>query len=119
MHRFFVPQSYLGKTMTITGVDARHIYTVLRMQTGTKVQIVSEDGVSAVAEIAEANENAVTVRCLEVIAESHEPAVRITLAQGLAKGEKMDFIIQKAVELGVSEIVPDGDGAFSCEAGRR
>lgn len=51
MHRFFVPQSY-GETMTITGVDARHIYTVLRMQTGTKVQIVSEDGVSAVAEIA-------------------------------------------------------------------
>ena len=83
MHRFFVPQPY-GETMTITGVDARHIYTVLRMQTGTKVQIVSEDGVSAVAEIAEANENAVTVRCLEVIAESHEPAVRITLAQGLA-----------------------------------
>ena len=105
MHRFFVPQPY-GETMTITGVDARHIYTVLRMQTGTKVQIVSDDGVSAVAEIAEANENAVTVRCLEVIAESHEPAVRITLAQGLAKGEKMDFIIQKAVELGVSEIVP-------------
>lgn len=105
MHRFFVPQPY-GETMTITGVDARHIYTVLRMQTGTKVQIVSDDGVSAVAEISEANENAVTVRCLEVIAESHEPEVRITLAQGLAKGEKMDFIIQKAVELGVSEIVP-------------
>ena len=41
-----------------------------------------------------------------MLAESHEPSVRIILAQGLAKGEKMDFIIQKAVELGVSEIVP-------------
>lgn len=105
MHRFFIPQPY-GETMKITGVDARHIYTVLRMQAGTKVQIVSDDGVSAVAELIDVNESAVTVRCLEVISESHEPSVRITLAQGLAKGEKMDFIIQKAVELGVSEIVP-------------
>lgn len=92
--------------MSITGVDARHITTVLRMQLGTKIQIVSDDGVTAVAEVTTADENKVTVRCLEVLAESHEPALRLTLAQGLAKGEKMDFIIQKAVELGVSEIVP-------------
>lgn len=105
MHRFFIPQSY-GEMMTITGVDARHIYTVLRMTQGTKIQIVSDDGVTALAEITEAGENVVTVKCLEVLAESHEPSVRIILAQGLAKGEKMDFIIQKAVELGVSEIVP-------------
>lgn len=105
MHRFFIPQPY-GEMMTITGVDARHIYTVLRMTQGTKIQIVSDDGVTALAEITEAGESVVTVKCLEVLAESHEPSVRIILAQGLAKGEKMDFIIQKAVELGVSEIVP-------------
>ena len=103
MHRFFIPQPY-SDTMTIMGVDARHIYTVLRMQCGSRVQIVSDDGVTALAEIADANESVVTVKCLEVLAESHEPSVRIVLAQGLAKGEKMDFIIQKAVELGVSEI---------------
>ena len=105
MHRFFIPQPY-GEMMTITGVDARHIYTVLRMTQGTKIQIVSDDGVTALGEITEAGESVVTVKCLEVLAESHEPSVRISLAQGLAKGEKMDFIIQKAVELGVSEIVP-------------
>lgn len=105
MHRFFIPQPY-GEMMQITGVDARHIYTVLRMQHGTRVQIVSDDGVTALAEIAATSESVVTVHCLEVLAESHEPSVRIVLAQGLAKGEKMDFIIQKAVELGVSEIVP-------------
>ena len=105
MHRFFIPQPY-SDTMTIMGVDARHIYTVLRMQCGSRVQIVSDDGVTALAEIADANESVVTVKCLEVLAESHEPSVRIVLAQGLAKGEKMDFIIQKAVELGVSEIIP-------------
>lgn len=59
------------------GVDARHIYTVLRMQCGSRVQIVSDDGVTALAEIADANESVVTVKCLEVLAESHEPSVRI------------------------------------------
>lgn len=48
----------------------------------------SDDGVTALVEIADANESVVTVKCLEVLAESHEPSVRIVLAQGLAKGEK-------------------------------
>ena len=59
MHRFFIPQPY-SDTMTIMGVDARHIYTVLRMQCGSRVQIVSDDGVTALAEIADANESVVT-----------------------------------------------------------
>ena len=105
MHRFFIPQLY-NEEMSITGVDAKHIGKVLRMQPGDKLQIVSDDGVSALAEVTAISETTVTVRCLEVLAESHEPAVKITLAQGLAKGEKMDFIIQKAVELGVCSIVP-------------
>ena len=105
MHRFFIPQLY-NEEMTITGVDAKHIGKVLRMQPGDKLQIVSGDGVSALAEVAAITESTVTVRCLEKLAESHEPAVKITLAQGLAKGEKMDFIIQKAVELGAYSIVP-------------
>ena len=105
MHRFFIPELY-AQEMTITGVDARHISKVLRMRSGDKIQIVSDDGVTALAEIAGFSEGGVTVHCLEKLAESHEPAVQITLAQGLAKGEKMDFIIQKAVELGAASIVP-------------
>ena len=50
MHRFFVPQLY-NEEMTLTGVDARHISKVLRMQPGAQLQIVSDDGVSALAEI--------------------------------------------------------------------
>lgn len=99
MHRFFVPQLY-NETMTIEGVDARHISKVLRMQPGAQLQIVSDDGVSALAEITAIDSECVTVHCLEKLAESHEPAVRLILAQGLAKGEKMEFIIQKAVEMG-------------------
>ena len=105
MHRFFVPQLY-AEEMYIEGVDARHIRKVLRMQSGTQLQIVSDDGVSALAEITAIDSERVTVRCLEKLAESHEPRVKLVLAQGLAKGEKMDFIIQKAVEMGAYSVIP-------------
>lgn len=105
MHRFFVPQLY-SEEMYIEGVDARHISKVLRMQPGDKLQIVSDDGVSAMAEITAIASERVSVRCLEKLAESHEPRVRLVLAQGLAKGEKMDFIIQKAVEMGAYSVIP-------------
>lgn len=105
MHRFFIPRLYAAE-MVIKDVDAKHISKVLRMQPGDKIQIVSDDGVTAIAEIVSLQADNVVVRCLEKLAESHEPSVNITLAQGLAKGEKMDFIIQKAVEMGASSIVP-------------
>ena len=105
MHRFFVPQLY-NEEMYIEGVYARHISKVLRMQPGAQLQIVSDDGVSAVAEITAIDSERVTVRCLEKLAESHEPRVKLVLAQGLAKGEKMDFIIQKAVEMGAYSVIP-------------
>ena len=105
MHRFFVPQLY-NEEMYIEGVDARHISKVLRMQPGDKLQIVSDDGVSAMAEITAIASERVSVRCLEKLAESHEPRVRLVLAQGLAKGGNRDFIIQKAVEMGSYSVIP-------------
>ena len=105
MHRFFVPQNF-GNEMIITGVDAKHISKVLRMTLGDELQIVSDDGVTAQGKISFIYSACVKVGSLKIIAESNEPKVKITLAQGLAKGEKMDFIIQKAVELGVTSIVP-------------
>jgi len=105
MHRFFIPQLY-SEEMYIEGVDAWHISKVLRMQPREKLQIVSDDGVSAVAEIASIDRERVYVRCLEKLAESHEPQVKLVLAQGLTKGEKMDFIVQKAVEMGAYSVVP-------------
>lgn len=105
MHRFFIEENY-NDTMQITGGDAKHISKVLRMQPGDKVQVVSDDGITALSEIVAIDSESVTVRCVEKLAELHEPRVKITLAQGLAKGEKMEFIIQKAVELGATSVVP-------------
>ena len=81
MHRFFIPQPY-SDTMTIMGVDARHIYTVLRMQCGSRVQIVSDDGVTALAEIADANESV-------AVSYTHLRAHEIMLLRKLSAGRKL------------------------------
>ena len=105
MHRFFIPKPF-KEEMRITGRDAHHIIDVLRMQPGEQIQIVADDGVSFVGEVTAVNSNSVTVTAREILRETHEPDVRISLLQGLAKGDKMEFIIQKAVEIGVAEIFP-------------
>ena len=105
MHRFFIPKPY-KKEMQITGRDAHHIIDVLRMAPGDRLQVVADDGVSFVGEVTAVNSNSVTVTAREILRETHEPDVRISLLQGLAKGEKMEFIIQKAVEIGVTDIFP-------------
>ena len=105
MHRFFIPKPF-KQEMQITGRDAHHMIDVLRMQPGERVQVVADDGVSFVGQIADVDTNVVTVAAREILRESHEPDVRISLFQGLAKGDKMEFIIQKAVEIGVADIFP-------------
>ena len=105
MHRFFIPKPF-KQEMQITGRDAHHIIDVLRMVPGDRLQVVADDGISFVAEISVVGTNTVTVLAKEILRDSHEPDVRITLLQGLAKGEKMEFIIQKAVEIGVADIFP-------------
>ena len=105
MHRFFIPKPF-KQEMQITGRDAHHIIDVLRMAPGDRLQVVADDGISFVGEITAVGTNTVTVLAREVLRETHEPDVRISLLQGLAKGEKMEFIIQKAVEIGVTDIFP-------------
>ena len=105
MHRFFIPKPY-KQEMQITGRDAHHIIDVLRMVPGDRLQVVADDGVSFVGEITTVNSNTVTVLAKEILRDSHEPDVRISLLQGLAKGDKMELIIQKAVEIGIAEIFP-------------
>ena len=105
MHRFFIPKPF-KQEMQITGQDAHHIMDVLRMGPGDPLQVVADDGISFLGKITAVSTNTVTVLAQEILRESHEPDVRISLLQGLAKGEKMEFIIQKAVEIGVADIFP-------------
>lgn len=105
MHRFFLEKNF-SKELQIVGADARHIIRVLRMQTGDVVQLVLDDGIICEAKITEIRDDTVKVNCLNVLAEPHDAKFSVILAQGLAKGDKMDFVVQKSVELGVDGIIP-------------
>ncbi|WP_279002436.1 16S rRNA (uracil(1498)-N(3))-methyltransferase [Acidaminococcus fermentans] len=105
MYRFFVPRDF-GETMSIDGQDSHHITHVLRMKLGEQLQIVSLDQVAAVMKITGFGENRVDLSLVETLAKSHEPSVKVTLIQGLPKQDKLEWVIQKAIELGVTEIRP-------------
>ena len=106
MFNFFVENgSREGDRYVIAGADFNHIKNVLRMKTGEKL-LVSDGGTSHLCSIEEYSEETVTVSVLEENYNDTELPVKIYLFQGLPKGDKLELIIQKAVELGVHEIIP-------------
>jgi 16S rRNA (uracil1498-N3)-methyltransferase len=108
MNRFFVnPNQVDGQVIRIVAKeDLHHIKTVLRLRQGESIEI--SDGVEweYVGVIGQQDGEGLKVDVLSRQPFAREPGVQITLYQGIPKMGKMDFIIQKAVELGVSEIVP-------------
>ena len=94
--------------LTICGEDYNHIKNVLRMHPGEKLSVRGTDESSSeyVFEIVSFSENSVNCRMLSVKESETELAARVILFQGLPKADKMDFIVQKTVEMGVTEIVP-------------
>lgn len=106
MFQFFVePEQIMAENVTITGSDVNHIRNVLRMKSGDKVRISDNCGRDYLCEITEITAELVKLRISEPCDNTELP-VKITLFQGLPKSDKMELIIQKAVELGVNEIIP-------------
>lgn len=103
MPRFFTDKID-GKTAVISGDDAKHITKVLRAKIGEKIT-VSNDGYDYECEIVSLGDS-VTLNVLNKAENDTEPSVKVHLFQALPKSDKMEFIIQKAVELGVTEITP-------------
>ena len=107
MYQFFVPDRQIAEPLvTIEGSDVNHIKNVLRMKCGEKIRISSEAGINYFCEIAAIEDSFVSARILEKDEAGTELPNKIYLFQGLPKGDKMELIIQKAVELGASEIIP-------------
>lgn len=107
MRQFFVESEQVGaETIRIVGEDARHIGQVLRMKSGEQLRVSDRQGRDFFCQVEQVEREAVTVRILYQDHESRELPVRISLFQGLPKGDKMELVIQKAVELGASEVVP-------------
>lgn len=108
MYRFFVdPDNICGNDIYIEGADVNHIKNVLRMRIGEEISVVTGDGSSEYrCEISGYEADRVRLKLRFVKEEDVELSNRIYLFQGLPKSDKMELIIQKAVELGVYEIIP-------------
>lgn len=107
MFHFFVsPENISTEAVTVTGGDVNHIKNVLRMKIGEKFIANDGNGGSYCCAVSEIYEDRIVAEILEGQLSSTELPVRLVLFQGLPKADKMELIIQKAVELGVSEIVP-------------
>lgn len=107
MYRFFVEPSQIGEEeIRICGSDVNHIKNVLRMKQGEEILISSGENLEYTCYIQEMQEEEVTAHIMYVQEAGYELPSRIFLFQGLPKGDKMELIIQKAVELGVHQIVP-------------
>ncbi|MEH6355119.1 MAG: 16S rRNA (uracil(1498)-N(3))-methyltransferase [Marinobacter sp.] len=85
---------------------AQHVGRVLRMQPGQALSLFNGDGQDYPALIASASKKNVTVQVEQPSANSRESALEIVLGQTLSKGDRMDYAVQKATEMGVTRIVP-------------
>jgi 16S rRNA (uracil1498-N3)-methyltransferase len=107
MSRFYVPEPRIeGGMLKIEGDEIRHIRKVLRLRVGDKITVFDGQSREYEGPIVEESSTGVVVRIQNTHLSSKESPVEITLAQSLLKGEKMDFLIQKATELGIKEIIP-------------
>ena len=95
-----------GARVTLAGSAARHVTHVLRLRPGQALTLFNGRGGEYAATIEALHGKKVTVAVGEPRALERESPLELTLAQGVSRGERMDFIVQKATELGVSRIVP-------------
>lgn len=107
MYRFFVTkEQMLQSPVIIEGEDFNHIHHVLRLKKGEEVLLCAEDEKEYLCQIDGYREEKVLLSVVDVFGNNRELPAKLVLFQGIPKGDKLEFIIQKAVELGVSEIVP-------------
>lgn len=108
MRKFFVKENQINSELiTILDEDVNHIKNVLRLNVGENLQICDIDSSkNYICEILELTAKSVTCKILEEIQSIAEGNVELHIFQGLPKADKMELIIQKGTELGVSEFVP-------------
>ncbi len=106
MPRFFIQARPVDGFLAIEGEDAHHISRVLRMKPGDEVTLCDSAGADFDCIIEDASPSLVRCRVRGEFASAGEPSAFITLFMALPKADKMEFIIQKSVELGASRIVP-------------
>jgi 16S rRNA (uracil1498-N3)-methyltransferase len=94
-----------GKTAELNSDNSHHLNKVLRFPVGKNIIVFNGDGFDYKALVQDAKKTT-SLKIISKARNNSESTLDLTLAQGIAKGEKMDFLIQKAVELGVTRIIP-------------
>jgi 16S rRNA (uracil1498-N3)-methyltransferase len=106
MHRFYIsPEDWNPGALGLAGAEAHHARDVLRMRVGEKLVIFNGRGREITAEIVDVGSDQIGLRKLHE-AETPPLQCRIVLGQAIPKGKNMDLIVQKAVEIGATEIAP-------------
>ena len=108
MYKFFVTEKQIeGDKAKIIGEDVNHIANVLRLKKKDKIILCNKDeGCSYETEIVEVSKESITCNIVSKTLENVESNVNVDIYQGLPKMDKMEYIIQKATELGVKNIYP-------------
>src|SRR5689334_2819269 len=105
--RIYTPGPLLESSeVVLTPSGANHVARVLRLRQGDVIGVFNGDGRECRATIADITSRRVAVRIDTLLPTAAESPLRITLLQGVSRGERMDFVVQKATELGVQAIVP-------------
>ena len=105
MPRFFT-EAPAGDIAAVTGADGVHIRRALRMREGERLTLCDGQGTDYLCRITGFDGDTVLLRVEERIKNRTEPSVRVTLYMGLPKADKLEWVIQKAVELGAAAVVP-------------
>ena len=107
-----LPRIYIVKSLEkntvceLTGDTAHHVMNVLRMRKGQELLLFNNQGDQFMAEIISTAKKCVEVKVDENYPSIPESELKITLVQGISRGHRMDYTIQKSVELGVTRIIP-------------
>jgi 16S rRNA (uracil1498-N3)-methyltransferase len=105
--RFYCPANLSsGSIIGLPHNAAHHVSRVLRMKAGDTLTLFNNDGNEYAGEILRINKYEVAVKIVAVTTVECESPLRVTLAQAISAGDRMDFTLQKAVELGVTQIQP-------------
>lgn len=107
MHRFYIaPDMIEGNVARIDKEQARHIEKVLRLKSRDTITAFDGLGYEYLLQIMGRENNCLLAEIIDKVKKDNESNITLSLVQGMAKGDKMDLIIQKAVELGISSIYP-------------
>ncbi|HNG94712.1 MAG TPA: 16S rRNA (uracil(1498)-N(3))-methyltransferase [Acidobacteriota bacterium] len=106
-HRFFAsPEHVLGSTVALSEEESHHAIHVIRLRTGDEVSVFDGCGQEWTATVVMIGRKQVTLELIEKLDDNRESPLELTLAAAQIKADRFEWLLQKAVELGVSRVIP-------------